>query len=72
MPDTATTGEQPNDALVELWERKDVLAYFGGKRPCTPARCTEASTRAAIRGPSMFPAAMCAGSGPNARPRSIA
>ena len=33
MPDTATTGEQPNNALVELWERKDVLAYFGGKRP---------------------------------------
>jgi predicted DNA-binding transcriptional regulator AlpA len=33
MPHTATTGEQPNNSLAELWERKDVLAYFGGKRP---------------------------------------
>ena len=30
----ATTGEKPNTpSPVELWERKDVLAYFGGKRP---------------------------------------
>ena len=34
MSNPATTGEKPNTpSPVELWERKDVLAYFGGKRP---------------------------------------
>ena len=52
---------------AELWERKDVLAYFGGKRPLHTSTLYRG-----IHDGLVSRAPMCGGSGPSAKPRSTA